>query len=64
MAWIRTRDTLNLALAVEDGVARAVRRTRGHTRDRMCDVMIGFGGDTADHLVVEDGFVGPKTPWR
>ena len=64
MAWIRTRDTFSLALAVEESVARAVLRARDHARDRVCDVIIGVGGNTDDHLVVEDGFVGPKIPWR
>jgi len=64
LAWIRTCDTLSLALAVEESVARAVLRAYGHARDRVCDVTIGVGGNTHDHLVVKDGFVGPKIPWR
>ena len=64
LAWIRTCDTLSLALAVEESVARAVLRAYGHARDRVCDVIIGVGGNTHDHLVVKDGFVGPKIPWR
>ena len=62
LAWMRTRDTLSLALAVEESVARAVLRARGHARDRVRDAIIDFGGKTAHHLVVGDGFVGPKIP--
>ena len=62
LAWIRARDTLGLALAVEDSVARAVLRALGHARDGMCDVTVDVGGHAVDHFVVEGGFRGPKTP--
>ena len=62
LAWIQTRETLSLALAVEESVARAVLRARDHARDRVRDAIIDFGGKTADHLAVGDGFVGPKIP--
>ena len=61
-AWKRTRDTLSLALAVEETAARAVLRALCHARDRMCDVIIDVGGDTADRLLVQDGYTGPKVP--
>ena len=61
LTWIRTCDALSLALAVEESVARAVLNSaRDHAHERMCDVIIDVGCSTADHLVVEIGFVGPK----
>ena len=64
LAWRRTRDTLSLALAVEDTVARAVLRALGRALERVCDVTVDLGGHAADHLVVEGGFAGPQSPWR
>ena len=62
LAWIRTRNALSLALAVEDTVARAVLRALGRALERVCDVTVDLGGHAADHLVVEGGFAGPQSP--
>ena len=62
LARVRARDTLSLALAVEDSVTRAVPRALGQARDGMCDVTVDVGGHAADQRVVEGGFLGPKTP--